>query len=136
MADQLKKNSITHIPRTLTILDVVLIAIALGGAMYSIPLIHTHQPSSIVICRDNTILAEYTCTEDREIPVSGNVGPMIIEIKNGKAAVISSTCKKQLCVKAGAIQTAHQQLVCAPNHILIEIRSNAKGQEDIDAIAR
>lgn len=122
------------IPRTLTVLDVVLILGALSGALYSIPLIQTHQPSSIVIYRDNTIVAQYPCNEDRVIPLVGHEGPIEIEIQQGRVWVKSSTCKKQVCVKGGAIQAAHHQLVCAPNHILVEIRSGAKDRENIDAI--
>jgi hypothetical protein len=93
------------------------------------------QPQTVVIFRDNQQIAEYPLNTVKRIPVQGVSTHMIISISNGKVAVESSACPQQVCVRAGAISLPFQQLVCAPNHILIEIRSTKK-EERPDAIAQ
>jgi len=131
-----KSNNSNSSIRTITVLDVILILMALGGAVFSIPVIQAHQPSTVVIYRDNTCIAEYPLGEDREIHIDGHEGPMEITIKEEHVFVHESTCRKQVCVKSGKIGKSYQQLVCAPNHVLIEIRSNNKEEVKIDAIAQ
>ncbi len=48
-------------------------------------------------------------------------GRMIIQVDAGKIRVLSSDCPEQICVHAGWISKKGQILVCAPNHVLIEI---------------
>jgi hypothetical protein len=48
--------------------------------------------------------------------------------------VLRADCPRQICVRAGAIRRSGQQIVCAPNHILIELEtSSGKG---LDAITQ
>lgn len=46
---------------------------------------------------------------------------MILEVKDGQIRVKSSDCPEQICVHTGWISKKGQILVCAPNHVLIEI---------------
>ena len=134
--NNLKKQHVSEKIRTFTWLDVLLIILAISGAVSSIPLIQANQPSTVAIYKDNTLYAEYLLSEEREFSIQGHEGPMTIKIHNGHVSVSSSTCRKQICVKSGAISKPFQQLVCAPNHVLIEIRSPVKAEERIDAITR
>lgn len=129
-----KQNSDEKI-RTLTIWDVVLILFAIAGAGYSIPIIQANKPSEVVIYKDNNLYAKYPLTVDREFSVNGHEGLMKIRIHDSHVSVCSSTCRKQICVKSGKISKPYQQLICAPNHVLIEIQSN-KERDTIDAITR
>lgn len=131
-----KKQYVFEKIRTFTVLDFLLILLAIGGAVSSIPIIQANQPSTVAIYKDNTLYAEYPLNEEREFLIKGHEGPMIIKIHNSHISVSSSTCRKQICVKSGAISKPFQQLVCAPNHVLIEIRSPKKAEERIDAITR
>ena len=122
--------------RTFTWFDLLLIIIVISGAVSSIPLIQANQPSTVAIYKDNSIYAEYPLNEDREISIKGHEGPMKIVIQDGCVFVSSSTCMKQICVKSGRACKSYQQLVCAPNYVLIEIRSHKKAERKIDAITQ
>ena len=104
--------------------------------VFSIPVIQSHQPSTVAIYKDNAIIAEYPLSENKDIHIDGHEGPMTIVLDNEQVFIRNSTCRKQICVKSGKIRNSYQQLVCAPNHILVEIRSNKKEEEKIDAIAQ
>ncbi len=122
--------------RTLTLFDILLIIIVLTGAAFSIPYIQSSQPSTIAIYKDNTLIAEYPLNENKEIHIKGHEGPMTITLEDEHVFIKSSTCRKQICVKSGKIGKPSRQLVCAPNHILVEIRSNKKDEGKLDGIAQ
>ncbi len=48
-------------------------------------------------------------------------GHMLLQVEAGKIRVRSSDCPEQICVHTGWISQKGQILVCAPNHVLIEI---------------
>lgn len=131
-----KKQNVSEKIRIFTWFDLLLIILIISGAVGSIPLIRANQPSTVAIYKDNSVYAEYPLNEDREISVKGHEGPMKVRIHDGCVSVSSSTCMKQICVKSGAISKPYRQLVCAPNHVLIEIRSHKKTEQKIDAITR
>ena len=131
-----KKQDVSENIRTFTWFDLLLIILVMSGAVGSIPLIRANQPSTIAIYKDNSLYATYPLNEDRELSIQGRQGPMKIRIHDGFVSVSSSTCMKQICVKSGAISKSYQQLVCAPNHVLIEIQSHKKEEEKIDAISQ
>lgn len=118
-----------------TLWDILLIVILLGVAIAFIPYFYTNQPAKIVVYRDNAVSAEYSLNQDREFVVAGHDGDMVVKIDDNHVAILSSTCKEQICVKSGKISRPYQQLICAPNHVLIEIHSS-KADRDVDAITR
>lgn len=134
--DNLKNRQIFETVKTCTWFDLLLIVAVVGGAVVSIPLLQASQPSTIAIYKDNSLYAEYPLNEDREIAVKGHEGPMKIVIRDGCVSVKSSTCRKQICVRSGAACKPYQQLVCAPNHVLIEIHSHKKAEQRIDAVTQ
>ena len=52
-----------------------------------------------------------------------NDGKIIIETKQGRIRIRKSDCPRQICVNARWIKTPGQIIVCVPNKILIEIKS-------------
>jgi len=122
--------------RTVTPGDILLVVGLIAGAIFSIPAIHARQPSTVAIYIDNALYAEYPLCEDREIPVRGRKGLMKIGVQECRVSVLCSTCREQICVKSGHISASFQQLVCAPNHVLVEIRSGNGAGKEIDAIAQ
>ena len=122
--------------KTVTLFDFLLIICLITGAFFSLPVIYAHQPSTVAVYKDNSLYAEYPLCEDREITLRGHEGPMKIQVQGCRVSIISSTCKEQICVKSGHISASFQQLICAPNHVLVEIRSKNKAGKEIDAITQ
>lgn len=117
--------------------DGIIIAFMLTAIVLSFKLFSTVGSSSTVfIYRDNTVIAQYPLSEERVISVNGKLGNVEVSIKNRSVGVTKSTCDHQICVRYGAITNKYGQIVCAPNHILICIRSGNNNKTGIDAIAR
>ena len=56
-----------------------------------------------------------------------------IQVMDKKARITKSDCPHQICVHEGWISTPAQTLVCVPNKILVEIKSN--GVQELDAVS-
>jgi hypothetical protein len=121
-------------PRPFTPLDAILIGMLLCAGIAFIPIAASHAPSSAVVYRDNRIVAEYPLSRPAEFFIAGETGGITVRIKNDAVSVVSSHCPRQICRHSSAIRRPFEQIVCVPNHLLIEIRSG--GGRDLDAIAR
>jgi len=114
-------------------IDLAVIVILVTATTMSIPLLNSHQPGTVLVYLDNVIVARYPIDNDKVFSIRGIEGPISIEIKNRHVSVINSSCIRHICMQAGTISHPYQQIVCAPNHVLITIRLPKKSA--VDAIA-
>ena len=128
-------NTGSYQPRLWAPLDGVVVALTLALAVAWLPYFQTHGDATVVVSHDGTVLAEYPCDVDRVFLVSGSIGTMKIEVKNHAARVLESTCKGQICVRSLPVSRPGEQIVCAPNHVVVEIRSPHQGR-NVDATTR
>jgi hypothetical protein len=63
--------------------------------------------------------------------VQGPLGETVVELKDGRARVLSSPCTNQICVAAGAIHSHGRWIACLPNRVLVSI----SGEAEIDGAA-
>jgi len=117
-----------------TLLDAAIIAaLAAAGVMF-LPYMGSRRPDTLVVFRDNTPIARYPLPHDLDFTVQGAFGPMKIRIERGRARVLSATCPEQICVRSRPIGKTSQQVICEPNHVVLEIESTK--QDTLDAITR
>jgi hypothetical protein len=116
--------------------DVVLIAGLFVATLFSFRLFDGNGTATVFIYRDNTVLAQYPLSDEKTVSVQGKIGDVEICIKNGTVKIDKSSCDHQICVRTGAITNHYGQLICAPNHILVGIRSRENKRLKLDAIAR
>jgi hypothetical protein len=122
--------------RRCTFIDAAIILIMICGAALSLNLAKPERPNSVVVFRQNAVVAEYPLRDDVTFAVSGKIGPLEIEVKNGAAKITRTSCPRQICKRSGSINGRHGQLICAPNNILIRIRSpQTQTDNGADAIA-
>ena len=69
--------------------------------------------------------------EDKRLSVKGKQGESIIEIKNGQARFISSSCNTSFCVRSGWQSHSGDFIACLPNSVSIHL---AGGKKVYDAI--
>lgn len=62
--------------------------------------------------------------EDQTILEMGALGRVQIQVSEGKACIIESSCPNQTCVKSGWIAAIGEVVVCAPNQVMIRIQSS------------
>ena len=123
-----------HTLKSFTILDLIIIFSCVGGAFLFLPFMESHAPASVAIYRDNQRIARYPLSSPKEITVQGKEGGVTISIHDGSVRVVRADCQRQICVQTGAIRRSGQQIVCAPNHLLIELETSSG--KDLDAITR
>jgi hypothetical protein len=114
-------------------LDAIVILVLICGAVVSLPLLRSSSPALVVVYRDNRIIARYPLDQDHHFILTGAVGPVEIAIAQKRVRVIFSTCPKGICTHSMPIGQPGQQIVCVPNHMLIEIAID-KQHEDVDAV--
>lgn len=62
-------------------------------------------------------------------------GRNVLQFGDGEVKIIESTCLDKLCIKQGTIKQVGQLLVCLPNRLVVEIKANDQGLNDIDSFA-
>lgn len=85
----------------------------------------------LVQLSDNEPL-EYSLNKNQIINIKGHLGPSLIEIKQGKARFIHSSCRNQFCVFHGWLTVTGDTTACLPNRISISLKGTLN---DYDAIA-
>ena len=119
--------------RTFGIADAFIALVMIAGIFAAFPLLKSGLPDRVAVFRDNSLAAEYPLDHDIIFAVKGKNGPVDIEIKNKEARIVHVNCPHQICRRSGSISGTFGQLVCAPNNILIEIRS-AKAAKSVDGV--
>ncbi len=121
-------------PKSFTVVDLILIAaiVAIAGAL--LPFLESGLADTVAVYRDNSLIAEYPLDHDRTFSVGAPTGFVVIEVRQGSVRVVESGCPRGICRHALPIRKAGQQIVCAPNHLTIEI-SSRHATDGPDAIA-
>ena len=107
--------------------DLVLIGLALLFSVLAILWISSSNPvglptaKSVDIYLADSLIKTADFVEDKVISLLG-VG-MEIVVRDGEARVLKSDCPRQICVNMGWIRHPGDTIVCAPNRVLIEIKS-------------
>ena len=76
---------------------------------------------SVVIKVDGVLEGTYDLSEDQEIVINGGSNTLLI--KNGEADMIDADCPDQLCVKQRAVSRNHENIICLPNRVIVEVES-------------
>jgi hypothetical protein len=64
------------------------------------------------------------------LSVKGSMGETLVEIHDGRAAIVSSPCGGQICVAAGKLHKNGQWASCLPNRVFFLIEG---AEDEIDA---
>jgi hypothetical protein len=64
------------------------------------------------------------------VRVPGPLGDTVVELRDGKARVVSSPCGNKLCVSAGTIHAHGQWIACFPNQVLVSVVGTPSREED------
>ena len=129
-----RNNQMNSVKR-ITVVDIILAVILLAGAVAFVPFMRSQAQDLVVVYRGDTVLAKYPLSRNKVFTVRGRIGAMTIEIYGKSVNVRSSTCPRQICVRHRPISRAFQTIVCAPNHIIVEIQSPA-AEKTTDAVNR
>lgn len=108
----------------------------LGGLLLAGFALFGGKGDRAVVTRDGEMYGEYDLSADQSIDIAGADGRVTnrLVIEKGQARMEWADCPDQICVEHAVISKGGQSIVCLPNRVTVEIRSD-KGN-GIDGVAR
>lgn len=108
--------------------DLILVAsvVLVAAALFCAFRVSRGEGSVIEITVDGKVYGTYPLDGDREINVDGR---LVVSIKDGRASVVSSSCRGGDCVRERAISRAGETIVCLPGAVIIRVT----GGGEVDA---
>ncbi len=102
--------------------DMILIVVGIIAIIVSATGLWQHKEQMrVYIHKNNRLWGIYSLDRDKTIEIDSH---NTLNIKNGKVAVTFSDCPDKRCVKQG--YTNILPVVCLPNELMVEIKSNDK----------
>lgn len=90
--------------------------------------------STVEVYSGEKFMGRYPLHEDRKVDVQGPLGVTEVEIRDGRACVVSSPCPHKVCVHMGEIGSEGGLIACVPNKVVIKVgRGHPEG---LDAVSR
>lgn len=111
--------------------DIILAAIVVAVAALAFflhSILGDKGANAITIKVDGKIQGVYSLLEDQEIMI--NDGTNILVIKNGKADMVEADCPDKLCVNQKAVSKNHENIICLPNKVVVEVDSSENSEFD------
>lgn len=119
-----------HVHRTIKPLDIPVIALAAVLALLAGKAAYSGASSSRVVVRTQDKNWIFPLDAEERVSVPGTIGETVVEIHNGRAAIVSSPCAGQTCVAAGTLHRNGQWAACLPNGVFLLV----EGTEDADGV--
>ena len=101
--------------------DLILIALLLMLSL--MPLIfHIESNKKIADIKLNgNIIRQIELSEDKTFVIDSENGSNVVDVKDGKIAIIEADCPDKVCVKTGAISNMGEIIACVPHKLVILI---------------
>lgn len=88
----------------------------------------------VIVKVDGILKQELPLNQDATVTINGvDGGTNTLTLKDGYAFITEASCPDKLCKKHKRIRYDKESIICLPNKVVIEIKSNKK--TDLDAIA-
>lgn len=99
----------------------------------SFPLLWRGGPAEKAVIRlDGRIVAEYPLNAPRRFDVAGPLGITTVEIRPGRARVVSDPGPRQYCVRQGWLTRPNAIAICAPNHVSLALVGGKPGYDSLN----
>jgi len=76
---------------------------------------------TVVIYKEDVVIWTLPMQKDRIIELEPFGVSMVVEIRDQKVRVLSSSCHQQICVRKGWTGQVHNPIICIPNKITINV---------------
>lgn len=135
-----------RLPPLFTSLDLLLI-VGLGTLVVSVYGYRWIRPvtsgrESVLQVRvqlEDEVVGLFDLDTDTVFTVSGDLGPVELEISGGSLRFKRSSCPQKICEKSGSIRKRGEVLVCAPNRLMARIEGAASpddSEKSLDSVTR
>ena len=79
--------------------------------------------TSITVMVNDEQEGAYPLYRDNDIKVTNGSANAIIEIRDGKVRIASSSCRSKQCILSGWHEYGGDHIVCLPNRIVVSLQS-------------
>lgn len=112
----------------------IISALIIAGAVLGAVLLHKNTGIKGEVCQilvDGEVKYTLPLCEDITVEVDGvSNGHNTVIIKNGKVRIENASCPDRLCVKMGEISYNNQSIICLPNRVVVNVKSEKKSDYD------
>lgn len=84
----------------------------------------------VVVTVDGVEYGTYELNVDRVVSIGDT---NVLEIKDGEAYMLEASCPDGLCLHQAAICHNRESIICLPNKIVVEVRSQEESEYDVIA---
>ena len=110
-------------------LVLVLLAFVIIG--FIVMFMFSKKGNQAFVYHDGNLVLTVDLNINNSYQVDGDMGPVLIDVNDGKIRVNEENSPLHLCSKQGYISNSYESIVCLPNKIVINI-----GNSDIDAVVK
>ena len=107
----------------------ILLIFAAGLALF----LFRHVGDTVIVSIDGKPFAEYPLNEDRRVEIKNGDGYNVLVIEGGEAYVEIASCPDGICSSHRPIKHDGESIICLPNKVVVEIRTQGKDTPDIIA---
>lgn len=108
------------------------VAIGLALVIVSYPLLwRGGAAEKAVVRRDGVVVAELPLSISKRIVIDGPSGATVIEVRPGRARVLSDPGPRQYCVKQGWLTQANAIAICAPSHLSLALTGRSPNHDSL-----
>ena len=75
---------------------------------------------------NGNVVKDLPLSKDQVSSINLGNNTVKIEIKGGKARILESHCKRQVCKHAGWIKRVNESIICVPNKFVMEVNSSKR----------
>ncbi|MDR1950327.1 MAG: NusG domain II-containing protein [Spirochaetaceae bacterium] len=116
-------------------LDWVVVFLALVLTVFSgVSAYRTPKSATRVLIRGSGGTWVYPQNAEETVAVSGPLGDTVVELRQGRARVLSSPCGNKTCIAAGHIRARGQWIACLPNKVFVLIEGTTDENGPIDTL--
>ena len=110
--------------------DIILIVSFLTVILLSVLLLFLFRTEgdSVIVSVNGKVYGEYSLNTDTEVEIKSGDGYNVLVIKDGEAFVKSASCRDGICSSHRHIRYNGESIICLPNDVVIEIRSQDRDQ--------
>ncbi len=106
-----------------TLVDVIIPIVLIILIIATIVALTTPVGTTAEIYVNGTLYGTYQLDKDTQITIDNNLKHNLVVIKDGYVSIDNSNCENKLCTHHSPINQSAQQIICAPNGVVVIVKS-------------
>ncbi|MBE6631791.1 MAG: NusG domain II-containing protein [Ruminococcaceae bacterium] len=113
--------------------DIIFVAIILLAVLAAalVMLLLRTSGDKVIVSIDGKLFGEYSLNENRSVEIKTDEGYNLLIIEDGKAYVKEASCPDGICSSHRPISYGGESIICLPNKVVVEIRTDSKDIPDV-----